>query len=335
MTLERTGSVLKFAKANPQAGIEILEQLHLARRLGLRAVARDRHEIERAGYTNRPRKIREEDECAFENGDEVHAIRMVAIDLRRQFPYPMLDVVCVNEDLQRLGIFALMCLEHALHARVTYRSRPMKRFQMITEADARVLEYGSSVVLVAGGHVTPLALDTLRARRITVVREGVDVENERLAPPHEIRTIAIAGDHTSVALKTVLRDHLRGIGITVHDLGTDTSDPVDYPDTAAAVALEVARGEAHAGIVIDGAGLGSAIAANKIAGVRAAMCVNRTLARYAREHNGANVLALGSTLLSPDEAVTIVDAFVTTPMREARYIRRLAKIRDLEERPRR
>ncbi len=211
----------------------------------------------------------------------------------------------------------------------------MKRFQMITEPDARVLEYGSSVVLVAGGHVTPLALDTLRARRITVVREGVDVEHERLAPPHEIRTIAIAGDHTSVALKTVLRDHLRGIGITVHDLGTDTSDPVDYPDTAAAVALEVARGEAHAGIVIDGAGLGSAIAANKIAGVRAAMCVNRTLARYAREHNGANVLALGSTLLSPDEAVTIVDAFVTTPMREARYIRRLAKIRDLEERPRR
>ena len=65
------------------------------------------------------------------------------------------------------------------------------------------------------------------------------------------------------------------------------------------------------------------------------MCVNRTLARYAREHNGANVLALGSTLLTPDEAVTIVDTFVTTPMREARYIRRLAKIRDLEDRPRR
>jgi ribose 5-phosphate isomerase B len=247
----------------------------------------------------------------------------------------MLDVVCVNEGLQRLRIFALMCLEHALHARVTYRSRPMKRFEMITEADARVLEYGSSVVLVAGGHVTPLALDTLKARRITVVREGVDVENERLAPPREIRTVAIAGDHTSVSLKRVLREHLRGIGITVHDLGTDTNDPVDYPDTAAAVALEVARGEAHAGIVIDGAGLGSAIAANKIPGVRAAMCVNRTLARYAREHNGANVLALGSTLLTPGDAVTIVDAFVTTPMREARYIRRLAKIRDLEERPRR
>ncbi|HEY5617882.1 MAG TPA: RpiB/LacA/LacB family sugar-phosphate isomerase, partial [Vicinamibacterales bacterium] len=155
----------------------------------------------------------------------------------------------------------------------------MKRFQMITEADARVLDYGTSVVLVGGGHVTPLALDTLKARRITLVREGVDVDAEKLAPASEIRIVAIAGDHTSVALKAVIREHLRGRGIAVHDLGTDTSDPVDYPDTAAAAALQVARGEADAGIAIDGAGLGSAIAANKVAGIRAAMCINQTLAR--------------------------------------------------------
>jgi ribose 5-phosphate isomerase B len=208
----------------------------------------------------------------------------------------------------------------------------MKRFHMITEADARVLDYGSSVVLVAGGHVTPLALDTLKARRIALVREGVDVDAEKLAPASEIRTVAIGGDHTSLALKAALREHLRGRGIAVHDLGTDTRDPVDYPDTAAAVALQVARGEADAGIVIDGAGLGSTIAANKIAGVRAAMCINQTLARYAREHNGANVLALGSTLVTPAEAVAIVETFVDTPMREARYIQRLAKIRSLEGR---
>ncbi|MGH9256919.1 MAG: RpiB/LacA/LacB family sugar-phosphate isomerase [Vicinamibacterales bacterium] len=211
----------------------------------------------------------------------------------------------------------------------------MKRFQMITEADARVLDYGSTVALVAGGHITPLALDTLRARRIVLVREGVDVDVETLAPTSEVRTVAIAGDHTSVALKAVLRDHLRGRGMAVHDLGTDTSEPVDYPDTAAAVALQVARGEADAGIVIDGAGLGSTIAANKVAGIRAAMCSSQTLARYAREHNGANVLALGSTLVTPAEAVTIVETFVTTPMREPRYIRRLAKIRALENRPQR
>ena len=208
----------------------------------------------------------------------------------------------------------------------------MKRFQMITEADARVLEYGTTVVLVPGGHVTPLAQDTLNERRVAVVREGTDVDAEALAPPGAIRTVALAGDHTSVALKQALVAHLRGRGMAAHDLGTGTSEPVDYPDTAAAVALQVARGEADAGIVMDGAGLGSTIAANKVPGVRAAMCLNEMLARYARQHNGANVLALGSTLVTVAEAVAIVDTFLSTPMREARYIRRLAKIRALEQR---
>ena len=96
----------------------------------------------------------------------------------------------------------------------------------------------------------------------------------------------------------------------------------------------MSRGEADAAIVIDGAGLGSTIAANKIAGARAAMCTNETLARYARQHNGANVLALGATLVSHEQAVAIVNIFLETPMREPRHIRRLAKIRDLETRPR-
>src|SRR4029078_10818543 len=104
------------------------------------------------------------------------------------------------------------------------------------------------------------------------------------------------------------------------------------PDPAAAVARAVAREEADAGIVIDGAGIGSAIAGNKIRGVRAAMCTNETLARYSREHNGANVLALGSKLLEGTEkSIRIVDVFLGTPMKEARYIRRLLKIRRLEE----
>ena len=209
----------------------------------------------------------------------------------------------------------------------------MKRFQMITEADARVLEYGSTVMLVAGGHVTPLAADTLKARRIALVRESGDVDAEALAPRADIRRVAIAGDHTSLTLKDAIIAHLRGRGLAVHDLGTNSSEPVDYPDTAGAVALQVARGEADAGIAIDGAGLGSAIAANKLHGVRAANCTDRTLARYAREHNGANVLALGSTLVSTPDALEIVDTFLGTPMREARYIRRLAKVRDLERRP--
>ena len=210
----------------------------------------------------------------------------------------------------------------------------MKRFQIITEADARVLEPGSSVVLVAGGHVTPLARDTLSARRIAVIRDESADGFADLAPRAEVRTVAVAGDHTSLALKRAIVGHLRAQGKAAHDLGTTTSDPVDYPDTAAAAATAVATGEADAAIVIDGAGLGSTIAANKVPGARAAMCLNDILARYARQHNGANVLALGSTLVTPEQAFTIVDTFLSTPMREARYIRRLAKIRDLETRAR-
>jgi ribose 5-phosphate isomerase B len=206
----------------------------------------------------------------------------------------------------------------------------MKRFQMITEADARTLDYGSTIVLVAGGHITPLAQDTLRERRIAVVRDGGDLEVESLAPAAVIRVVAIGSDHSGVALKTTIRQHLRSRGLAVSDVGTDGPDPVDYPDIAGAVARQVARREADAGIVIDGAGLGSAIAANKIAGIRAAMCLNQTLARYAREHNGANVLALGATLVTRDDALTIVDTFLATAMREPRYLRRLVKIRDLE-----
>jgi ribose 5-phosphate isomerase B len=106
---------------------------------------------------------------------------------------------------------------------------------------------------------------------------------------------------------------------------------VDYPDIAAAVARAVARGEADAGIAIDGAGIGSAIAANKVAGVRAAMCPDETIARYSREHNGANVITLGATLIQDaGAAARIVDVWMSTPMTEARYTRRLAKIRRLE-----
>jgi ribose 5-phosphate isomerase B len=205
---------------------------------------------------------------------------------------------------------------------------------MVTEADARTLEPGSTIVLVPGGHITPLAHDTLRARRISVVSDGLDDAAASLAPRADVRTVAIAGDHTSLAMKRAIVAHLRTRGLAAHDLGTTTSEAVDYPDTAASAARAVARGEADAAIAIDGAGLGSAIAANKIPGVRAAMCQTETLARYARQHNGANLLALGSTLLTTEQALSIVDVFVDTPMREPRYIRRLAKIRALESGPR-
>ena len=207
----------------------------------------------------------------------------------------------------------------------------MKRFDIITETDARVLTRGDTVLLAKGGHITPLAQDTLKERRVTVVHEGrASAEEEALAPAADIRSIAIASDHTGIKLRQSLVTFLRGRGLAVQDLGTDGPDPVDYPDVAASVGRIVARGEADGGIVIDGAGIGSAIAANKIDGIRAVMATTETIARYSREHNGANVLTLGATLVSADEARAIVTVWLTTPMREARYIRRLAKVRDLE-----
>jgi ribose 5-phosphate isomerase B len=207
----------------------------------------------------------------------------------------------------------------------------MKRFEIITEADARVLDVGETVELQRGGHVTPLAADTLKARRITVLSDDhVAREADFLAPVADIKRVAIGSDHSGLALKTAITQALRGRGIAVDDLGTLTTDPVDYPDTAARVAKSVARGEADAGIVIDGAGIGSSIAANKVHGVRAAVCHDATMARYSRQHNGANVLSLGSTLISPKDALAVVDVWLNTPMKEARYIRRLAKIQALE-----
>ena len=209
----------------------------------------------------------------------------------------------------------------------------IRRFQLISETEARQIEHGSTVELEKGGHVTPLAWDTLRARRVNVVGAGtVDASiPDDLAPRSPVTRVVIGCDHTGLALKAALIEHLRRQGTTVLDAGTDSTDAVDYPDIAAAVGKMVVRREADAGIVIDGAGLGSAIAANKIRGVRAAMCTNPTLARYAREHNGANVVAIGSTLLQPVEAKEIVDVFLSTPTREPRYLRRLLKIRRLEE----
>ena len=143
--------------------------------------------------------------------------------------------------------------------------------------------------------------------------------------------IAIGADHGGFELKEQLRSWLASLGHPVHDAGTHAKSPsVDYPVYAAQVARMVASGRADVGIMVDGAGIGSAMTANKIPGVRAAACYNEALARNSRQHNGANVLTLGSGQNSFEQAKAIVSAFLSTECTEERHLRRVQMIQDLE-----
>ena len=145
-------------------------------------------------------------------------------------------------------------------------------------------------------------------------------------------SVAIGADHGGVSLKAVLAKHLgeRGYGVT--DCGTATADAVDYPDFAHVVARLVATGACGTGIMIDGAGIGSAMAANKVPGVRAANAHDVSMARNAREHNYANVLTLGARMIGEGLALEIVDTFLSTPWGAERHGKRVAKISAIEDR---
>ena len=143
--------------------------------------------------------------------------------------------------------------------------------------------------------------------------------------------IALAADHGGFDLKERLKDHLRGRGYDVADLGTSGKSPVDYPVFARAAALRVALNEADFGVVVDGAGIGSAMAANKVPGVLAATCNTEALAKNAREHNDANLLALGASHVDEETAKRIVDVFLSTECTAERHRKRVAMIRDMEK----
>lgn len=141
------------------------------------------------------------------------------------------------------------------------------------------------------------------------------------------RTIAIASDHAGVELKSQLAAWLTGAGHQVLDLGTDGPASVDYPDFAAAVAAAIAEGRAERGVLICGSGIGISIAANRHPGIRAALVHDVTTARLSRQHNNANVVALGARLIGPDTARDCVEAFLQTPFDGGeRHERRIAKM---------
>lgn len=144
--------------------------------------------------------------------------------------------------------------------------------------------------------------------------------------------IALGADHAGFELKEKIKRHLADHGMQVHDLGTHSIESVDYPDYARAVGEEVAGGAANWGILVCGAGIGMSIAANKVAGVRAANVHSETEAQLSREHNNANVLALGARLLDHDFALKIVDRWLNTEFAGGRHGRRTEKISEMESR---
>lgn len=155
------------------------------------------------------------------------------------------------------------------------------------------------------------------------------------APEHPAgaaaRRVAIGSDHGGFELKEILKHTIEDeLGWTVHDCGTHSTAAVDYPDFAAAVAREVASGRAARGIVVDAAGIGSTMAANKVPGVRCALCHDDATARNSREHNDANMLALGARVVNRGLAQRLVRLFLATPFAAGRHERRVQKIMALE-----
>ena len=191
---------------------------------------------------------------------------------------------------------------------------------VITEDDVRGLEQGAVLRIGEDARLTPLAADIVKERNIQLVRRS----SRRGSKTSKL--IAVGADHGGFKMKEELKVLLSQLGHKVQDFGTDSEDPVDYPDFAHAVARAVAEGGSDLGIIIDGAGVGSAMAANKVPGVRAAACYSVAVAKNSREHNGANVLTLGSKTISSAEMRDIVTAWLSTELTEDRHRKRVAKI---------
>jgi ribose 5-phosphate isomerase B len=222
----------------------------------------------------------------------------------------------------------------------------------ITERDVRrAARDGSRSLDAREAIVTPAARDLARQLKVELVErqagrgtrdaarvpaQGVSGSRSpepitadslsRPAPPISRPAVAVGADHGGVALKDAIAARLRDLGHVVVDVGTTSTDPVDYPDFAAAVAKEVATRGVAFGIMVDGAGIGSCMAANKVRGVRAAMCYDVTTATNAREHNDANVLTLGGGLIGTRLALAIVETFLVTPFAGGRHAARVEKI---------
>lgn len=191
---------------------------------------------------------------------------------------------------------------------------------VITEDDVRGLEAGAVLRIGEDARLTPLAADVVKEKKIEIVRRT----SRRGSKASKI--VAVGADHGGFKMKEEVKAVLSDLGHKVQDFGADSEEAVDYPDFAHAVAQAVSNGTADLGIVVDGAGVGSAMTANKVPGVRAAACYSVEVARNSREHNDANVLTLGSKTISSAQMREIVTTWLATEITEERHRKRVAKI---------
>jgi len=197
--------------------------------------------------------------------------------------------------------------------------------RVVTERD---LPVSGDLKVPVGTIVTPAARDAARARGVRIL----EAPTEELPAASPEQTVALGADHGGYRLKEALKPVFAELGFQVCDVGVSQETPVDYPDIAQQVAELVAQGQAARGVIIDGAGIGSAIAANKVPGIRAALCYDRASARNSREHNDANVLTLGGRLLTISQAEEVLRTWLATPFAGGRHLARVRKIAELEKR---
>ena len=186
---------------------------------------------------------------------------------------------------------------------------------------------GGELRVPLGTIVTSSAREVAAGRGVRIVEVPKD-QLSALAPPE--RTVAIGSDHGGYRLKEALKPLLESLGLEARDVGVNEEKPADYPDIAHMVAKLVVSGSATRGVIIDGAGIGSCMAANKVPGIRAALCYDKASARNGREHNDSNVLTLGARLLTQTQAEDVLRTWLETPFAGGRHQARVQKITDIE-----
>ncbi len=179
-----------------------------------------------------------------------------------------------------------------------------------------------------GAIFTPSARELAESRAIRIIELPED-QITAAAPPD--KTVALGADHGGFRLKETLKPLLASLGLEARDVGVYDEQPADYPDIALKVAELVAGSDARRGVIIDGAGIGSSIAANKVPGIRAALCYDKASARNSREHNDSNVLTLGARLLTASQAEDVLRTWLETPFAGGRHSARISKITQIEQ----